>query len=264
MAWALAQGMVGRLWPADLIYIVETNPQTRARWLEQGISVSETAGPTLRQADIVIFAVKPQNMRLAVRDARPYLAPDALVVSIAAGIRSDTLAAWLGATQAPWRRLVRCMPNTAALVNAGTCGLVALADLTESDRSRVTQIFECVGTVTWVADDAALDAVTALSGSGPAYVFLFIEALISGGCNQGLDAQQAHALALATVAGAVRLVAESDQTLAQLRQNVTSPGGTTAAALAVFESGDLRGLVARAMAAAAERACSLGAEAAQA
>lgn len=261
MAWALAQGMISHFFPIVKIHIVETIQKTHRRWLEQDISISEIASQKLCQADIVIFAVKPQDMRQAVRDVRPYLAHDAVVVSIAAGIRSDTLAAWLGTVQIPWRKLVRCMPNTPALVGAGACGLAALVELTERDQSRVTKIFESVGTVVWVDDDVALDAITALSGSGPAYVFLFIEALIAGGCSQGLDAKQARTLALATVAGAVHLATESNQTLETLRKNVTSPGGTTAAALAIFESNDLCGLVTRAMAAAAERSRNLAAEA---
>lgn len=262
MTWALAQGMANRICPPGHIHIVEINVDAHARWQAQGMHVYGASGAHLQQADIVILSVKPQHMRGVVREIRPYLAANALVVSIAAGIRSDTLAGWLGDVGAPWLRLVRCMPNTPALVGAGACGLSALADVTVQDRDRVTQIFESVGTVTWVADDAAIDAVTALSGSGPAYVFLFIEALIAGGQAQGLDTDQARQLALATLAGATRLAAESSETPAQLRRDVTSQGGTTAAALAVFEAADLRGLVADAMAAAAERSRSLASEAA--
>ena len=264
MAWALAQGMAGRVCPADHIQIVEIKQDAHARWRAQGMHVSASADSAVAGADIVILAVKPQNMREVAQGVRPHLADDALVVSIAAGIRSDTLAAWLGATDAPWRKLVRCMPNTPALVGAGACGLTASADVTQADRDIVTRIFESVGVVTWVTDDAAIDAVTALSGSGPAYVFLFIEALIAGAQAQGLDAEQSRALALATLAGATRLATGSDETPAQLRQNVTSKGGTTAAALAVFDARDLRGVVADAMAAAAERSRTLAAEAARA
>ncbi|MBJ7263093.1 MAG: pyrroline-5-carboxylate reductase [Burkholderiaceae bacterium] len=263
MAWALALGMADRICSPNQIHIVEINRDTRARWQAQGMHVYDAPGPHLALADIVVLSVKPQNMREVVNSIRPYLTEDTLVVSIAAGIRSDTLAAWLGTPQTPWLKLVRCMPNTPALVGAGASGLAALAGVTAQDRDRVTKIFESVGAVIWVADDAAIDAVTALSGSGPAYVFLFIESLIAGGIAQGLDAAQARALALATLRGATQLAAESNEPPEKLRHNVTSPGGTTAAALAVFEAANLRGLVGDAMAAAAERSRSLAAEAAK-
>ncbi|MFQ6708522.1 pyrroline-5-carboxylate reductase, partial [Bordetella pertussis] len=146
-----------------------------------------------------VYAVKPQHMREAVAGTRPWLRPDTLIVSVAAGIRADTLAGWLGEPGQPWQRLVRCMPNTPALVGAGMTGLAALPGVTPQDRELAGQLLTSVGEVVWVDGDAGLDAVTALSGSGPAYVFLFIEALIAGGRAVGLTDEQARQLALGTL-----------------------------------------------------------------
>ncbi|SUV84695.1 pyrroline-5-carboxylate reductase [Bordetella pertussis] len=187
-----------------------------------------------------VYAVKPQHMREAVAGTRPWLRPDTLIVSVAAGIRADTLAGWLGEPGQPWQRLVRCMPNTPALVGAGMTGLAALPGVTPQDRELAGQLLTSVGEVVWVDGDAGLDAVTALSGSGPAYVFLFIEALIAGGRAVGLTDEQARQLALGTLAGATRLAAQSDEPPAVLRERVTSKGGTTAAALDVYAQGDFR------------------------
>lgn len=259
MAAALAAGMADRILPAGNIHVVEINAAAHAAWQARGASVSATPDEVLARADIWIFAVKPQVMRDVVAACKPWLRDKTLAVSIAAGVRSDTLAEWLGETGAPWSRLVRCMPNTPALVGAGATGLAALPGVLAADREQVEAIMGAVGTTVWVDDDAGLDAVTAVSGSGPAYVFLFIEALIAGGVKVGLTADQARELALATVAGATKLAAESDETPATLRERVTSKGGTTAAALAAFNKADFTGIVATAVAAAAERSRELAA-----
>ncbi|MYZ44518.1 pyrroline-5-carboxylate reductase [Schauerella aestuarii] len=259
MAAALAAGMADRILPAGNIHVVEINTAAHAAWQARGVSVASAPDHMLAQADIWIFAVKPQVMRDVVAACKPWLRDKTLAVSIAAGVRSDTLAEWLGEAGAPWSRLVRCMPNTPALVGAGATGLAALPGVSAADRDQVEAIMGAVGTTVWVDDDAGLDAVTAVSGSGPAYVFLFIEALIAGGVKVGLTAGQARELALATLAGATRLAAESDETPATLRERVTSKGGTTAAALAAFEKADFTGIVATAVAAAAERSRELAA-----
>src|SRR5690606_22104394 len=142
---------------------------------------------------------------------------------------------WLGGQGAPHGRVIRCMPNTPALIGAGASGLAALPGVGAADRELATTLLQAVGEVTWVEDDAALDVVTALSGSGPAYVFLMLQALIDGGTALGLSHAQARQLALATLAGATRLAAESDETPEVLRERVTSKGGTTAAAIAVMQ-----------------------------
>ncbi len=260
MAAALAAGLAGKICPADHIHVVEINAAAHQGWRDRGMTVAAAPDAALAQATVWIYAVKPQNMREVVAATRGYLRPDTLVISVAAGIRADTLAAWLGDGQQAWARLVRCMPNTPALVGAGASGLAALPGVSTDDRALAQAMLESVGQVTWVDDDAALDAVTALSGSGPAYVFLFIESLIAGGQALGLTAAQARELALATLAGATRLAAESDDPPALLRERVTSKGGTTAAALAVFEQDGLRDSVARAMQAAARRGHELGEE----
>jgi len=260
MAGALARGLVGTLCRADLIHIVDIDEKTRVAWHERGMSVAAGPDERLAQCKVWVYAVKPQGMREAIIASRPWLRDDTLVVSIAAGIRSDTLATWLGAPDRPWKRLVRCMPNTPSLVGAGASGLTALPGVSDEDRALTTRILASVGEVVWVDGDAALDAVTALSGSGPAYVFRFLEGLIQGGQAVGLSAQQSRQLALATLAGATKLAAQSDDPPAVLRERVTSKGGTTAAALAVFDQEDLVGMTERAMQAAAHRAQALSDE----
>lgn len=263
MAWALAGGLIDRICPAANLHVIDPNDDVRTRWLARGVSVASAPDDTLRGADVWIYAVKPQSLRQVAQSTRDFLRTDTLVVSIAAGVRGDTLAQWLGEPGHPRQNLVRCMPNTPALVGAGATGIAALPDVSDQDRALVGDIFSAVGEVVWVADDAALDAVTALSGSGPAYVFLFIESLIAGGQALGLSAGQSRQLALATVAGATQLAAQSEDSPATLRQNVTSKGGTTAAALTVFQQSDLGGLVAAAMKAACARSAELARDAQQ-
>jgi len=263
MAWALAGGLADRICPAANIHVIDINADTRARWQARGMSVAAAADDALARADVWIYAVKPQGLREVADATRPFLRPETLVVSIAAGIRGDTLAQWLGEPGHPLTNLVRCMPNTPALVGAGATGIAALAGVSEQSRALVQAIFSAVGEVVWVADDAALDAVTALSGSGPAYVFLFIESLIKGGEALGLTSAQARQLALATLAGATRLAAESTDSPATLRQNVTSKGGTTAAALDVFAQAGLTDIVGAAMKAACDRSAALARDAQQ-
>jgi len=260
MAAALANGLAGQLCPASAIHVLEINPAAHAAWAERGMTVSGEPDERLARARVWVYAVKPQHMREAALATRAWLRPEVLVLSIAAGIPSDALARWLGEPGRPWQRLVRCMPNTPALVGAGASGLAALPGATEADRELATRLLESVGIVAWVDGDAGLDAVTALSGSGPAYVFLFLEALMQGGRDLGLDAAQSRALALATLAGAAKLAAESSETPDVLRQRVTSKGGTTAAALDVLEQGDFTALVGRAMDAADRRAAELARE----
>lgn len=201
-------------------------------------------------ADAVILAVKPQVMQGVAESLQPALAHGPLILSIAAGIASAQLDAWLGGGRA----IVRAMPNTPALVGSGATGLFANALVDERQRGMAERIMRCVGLVHWCAKEDELDAITGLSGSGPAYVFLFMEALEEGGVALGLDPKVARLLALQTVFGAAKLALESDDPPAALRARVTSPGGTTQQAIEVFESGKLRELVAQAMKASARRA----------
>jgi len=260
MAGALARGLAGHLYDASAIHIIDINADICAAWRQAGMSVSDGPDERLAQCQVWVYAVKPQGMRETALATRAWLREDTLVISIAAGIRADSLAQWLGEPGQPWTRVVRCMPNTPALVGAGVSGLAALPDVNEADRTLATRILTSVGEVVWVNDDAALDAVTALSGSGPAYVFRFLEGLIQGGQAVGLSAKQARQLALATLAGATKLAAQSEDPPAVLRERVTSKGGTTAAALAVFDQEDLVGMTGRAIQAAASRAVALSDE----
>lgn len=259
MASALAAGLVGRRVAPTQIHVVDINQAAQAAWKERGVSVSGVADERLSACDVWVYAVKPQVMREVVAQTKRWL-NDSLIISIAAGIQLDVLAKWLGADNAVWQRVVRCMPNTPALIGAGVSGLAGMPSLTESDRSLASELLGSVGDVVWVNDDAALDAVTALSGSGPAYVFLFLQALIDGAISLGLDAQQARSLALGTLSGATRLAAESTETPDVLRARVTSPGGTTAAALQVMLDHNLPGIIQTAMQQAAKRATELGQE----
>jgi len=260
MAAALASGLAGKVCPAGNIHVIDINQDGHAAWQARGMTTATAPDEALARCRVWVFAVKPQNMKDVVASTRQWLQDDTLVVSVAAGIRADTLAGWLGSPDAPFKRLVRCMPNTPALVGAGITGLAALDGVSEADRELAATLLASVGQVVWVADDAALDGVTALSGSGPAYVFLFLEALVAGGLKVGLTEAQAKQLALGTLAGATKLASESTEPLAVLRERVTSKGGTTAAALAAFGDAGLTGIVEDAMAAAARRSRELAEE----
>lgn len=260
MASALGAGMAGKICPPQNFHIVDINTAAHAPWLARGATAATAPDERLAGCNVWFYAVKPQYMRDAVEASRPWLRDGTLVVSVAAGIRGDVLADWLGGSASPWRKLVRCMPNTPALVGEGVTGMLALPGVAEAERALAQAMLASVGKVVWVDDDAAIDAVTALSGSGPAYVFRFLEALIEGGLKVGLTAAQARELALSTLSGATRLARESQDPPAVLRERVTSKGGTTAAALKVFEDADFMGLVARAMQAAAERSRELADE----
>ncbi|HLU19461.1 MAG TPA: pyrroline-5-carboxylate reductase [Pusillimonas sp.] len=259
MASALASGLIGKRCGASDVHVVDIDEQALSRWREQGVSTASAADETLSTRRVWIFAVKPQVMKETVAQCKPFLRPDTLVISIAAGIESSTLAGWLG-SGTPWTRLVRCMPNTPALIGAGASGLLALDGVSDDDKAVAQLLFKSVGEYVWVENDTQLDAVTALSGSGPAYVFLFLEAMIKGGLELGLSAEHARKLALATLRGATELAALSPETPAALRERVTSKGGTTAAALAVFESQGFEQTVQAAMRAAFDRAGELASD----
>ncbi len=260
MATALGAGLIGKRCGAHDVHVVDTNAPVLERWAQQGTSVASSPDAALAGRRVWIFAIKPQYMKEAVQSCRPFLQDDTLVISVAAGISSATLSQWLGVPGQPWTRLIRCMPNTPALIGAGASGLLAAPGVSEDDKLLAQQLLRAVGEVVWVASDNEIDAVTALSGSGPAYVFLFIDALIQGGVKLGLSEDQARTLALATLTGATQLAALSHESLAVLRERVTSKGGTTAAALAVFEDKQFVDVVQAAMQAAAERAAGLSGE----
>lgn len=261
MASALSAGLIGKRCAASDVLVIDPNESVRQHWQDQGTFVaSSVVGSTLAEQRIWVFAVKPQHMKDVVLQCQPYIQPNTLVISVAAGIASKDIAHWLAKDGQPHQRVIRCMPNTPAFIGCGATGLMALEAVDNSDKQIAEMLFKTVGEFVWVADDAAIDAVTALSGSGPAYVFLFLESLIQGGIDQGLSAEQAKKLAFATVSGATELAALSPLALPQLRANVTSEGGTTAAALQVFAEQHFSTIVQQAMSAAKDRAVQLAKE----
>lgn len=256
MATALIGGMLGKGFAADDIGVVELRAEGRDALAQQfGVRTHAALDVDALACDILLLAVKPQQMRDALAPARGKLDRQ-VVVSIAAGLRLADIARWLGGHE----RLVRCMPNTPALIGAGVTGLYASPSVSVAEREAVGRVLGAVGRTVWVDDEARMDAVTAISGSGPAYVFHFIEALEAAGTQLGFDAATARELAIGTVLGAAQLAAQSDDAPAVLRERVTSKGGTTAAALAQMGKDDLMGLVARAVAAAEARGKTLGDE----
>lgn len=222
-----------------------------------GVQAFERGQDAVAGASLWLLAVKPQMMRAACAPlAAAAQAQKPLVVSIAAGIPVARLQAWLGGDLA----VVRCMPNTPALLGAGVTGLFAAAQVDPDGRQRAQDLLASAGATVWVAEEALVDAVTAVSGSGPAYVFALAEAMASAAVAEGLPAADAHTLVVHTLLGAGRMLAESGEAPAELRRRVTSPGGTTQAALEAFQAGGFDALVARAVRAARERAAALAAE----
>ena len=228
MASALIGGLQNNGIPPSEIAVIEINAENRAR-LEREYRVRCYAepDPVSMHCDALVLAVKPQQMRDACLAVKKYLKTQ-LVISIAAGLRLDALSRWLGGHD----RLVRAMPNTPALIGAGVTGLFADPSVDAAGRDAAQSILAAVGSTVWAETEAQMDAVTAISGSGPAYVFHFIEALESAGRSLGFDEAGARRLAIDTVLGAARLAASSEDSPAVLRQKVTSKGGTTEAALA--------------------------------
>jgi pyrroline-5-carboxylate reductase len=253
MAEAMIGGMLKHGFAGQDILVAEPGPERRAHLAGQfGVQVEESAAETLA-VDVLVLAVKPQILR-EVLSGLPGLAPETCVLSIAAGVRAGDISRWLSGHAA----VVRAMPNTPALVGAGIAGLYALAGAAAEQRERAGQVLKAVGQTVWVADEAQIDAVTAISGSGPAYVFLFIEALEAAAIELGLAADAARALALQTVYGAAALAVQDGSEPAVLRARVTSKGGTTERGIAVLEEHGVRAAVAAAGRAAAARAKELG------
>ena len=254
MASALIGGLIAKAIPASDITVLEIDPQGRERLRGQfGVAVAAAVDEAELPVDVLVLAVKPQQMQAALAPLAGRLGAT-LVISIAAGLRIADLARWLGGH----RRIVRCMPNTPALIGAGITGLYADPAVDAAGREAARLVLSAVGSVVWVESEARMDAVTAISGSGPAYVFHFIEALEAAGGSLGLDAATARKLAIDTVLGAARLAAESADAPGVLRQRVTSPGGTTAAALEVMRERGFMALIDAAVAAAAARGHELG------
>jgi pyrroline-5-carboxylate reductase len=255
MASAILGGLLQQGLPANSVEVVEPFEPARERLKAQfGISALAVAGPQLARAGLVVWAVKPQTFKEAAAQARPYVG-QALHLSVAAGIRSDSIAAWLGT-----ERIVRSMPNTPALVGQGMTGLFARPAVEATDRAWVEQVIATTGQSLWVEAEAHLDAVTALSGSGPAYVFMFLEAMMQAGAEMGLSREQAKRLAIATFAGSAQLARDAHEPPEVLRERVTSKGGTTYAAITSMQADGLPQAFIKAMHAARTRAGELGDE----
>lgn len=254
MASALIGGLVERGADAAAIKVVDLLPESCRRLVERfGVRAVTAIDDAFIDCDLLVLSVKPQQMRDAIAPLSGRLTGQ-LVVSIAAGLRLDDLSRWLGGHH----RLVRCMPNTPALIGAGVSGLYADPSVDAAGREAAESVMQAVGSVAWVGRESLIDAVTAVSGSGPAYVFHFIEALEAGGRSLGFDEATARRLAIDTVLGAARLAAASDEAPGVLRERVTSKGGTTEAALkSMAESGVFDAIV-RAVAAAEARGRELG------
>jgi pyrroline-5-carboxylate reductase len=257
MARAIIGGLLAKgAAKADEILVVEPDPSARLRLLaEYGVKAIEAPNADLAHAHAVILAVKPQDMREAAGQLAAVVG-DALFITIAAGIRIADLSRWLGGRE----RIVRCMPNTPALVHAGITGLHAPAGLSEQDRGMAERLLGAVGATLWFDDEGDLDAVVAVSGSGPAYVFYAIEALEQAARELGLAEGASRSLALWTFVGATKLAIERGEDPAALRAQVTSKGGTTEAAIAVLDRTGVREGFAEAVRAARARSIEMGDE----
>jgi pyrroline-5-carboxylate reductase len=254
MADALIGGLLKSGLAATQIRAVEVDGAARRRLSDKyRIECTADVRGTIRAGEVVVFAVKPQQMKEAARFAG--LKDNAnLVISIAAGITLASLSRWLGGHA----KMVRAMPNTPALIGAGMTGLYAPPGVSEPEKRQAESILAAVGATVWIPDESLLDAVTAVSGSGPAYVFWFIEQLSNAGVALGLDSGVSKKLALETVLGAGKLAAQSPDSPAALRERVTSKGGTTEAALKAFEEQKLAERFLRAIEAARDRGAELG------
>ncbi|OGB49250.1 MAG: pyrroline-5-carboxylate reductase [Burkholderiales bacterium RIFCSPLOWO2_12_FULL_65_40] len=255
MASAIIGGLIRQGHPAGQIEVVEPWDEARAALRKSfAIEALPAPGPQLARAGIVVWAVKPQTFKDAAAQAREHT-QGALHLSVAAGIRSDSIAQWLGS-----ECIVRTMPNTPALVGKGMSALYARPGVSNAQCQSVEAIMATTGEFLWVESEKQLDAVTALSGSGPAYVFYFLEAMTRAGVGMGLTEPQAHQLAVGTFVGASELARRSDEPPALLRQRVTSKGGTTYAALQSMEAAGVGASFEAAMRAAEQRAHELGDE----
>ena len=254
MATALIGGLLAKGTDARSIAVVEMSPGAREKLgARHPVHVSTAPDAGVQRAEVLVLAVKPQDMRAALASLSGSI-DNKLVVSIAAGVRLDTLSRWLGGH----RRIVRCMPNTPALIGAGITGLYAPAEVGADDRKKAETILAAAGEVVWVKEERLLDVVTAVSGSGPAYVFWLIEQLATYAQSTGIARDDALRLAKHCVLGSARLAAGGNESPEQLRKNVTSKGGTTEAALEVFSQERLAERLRKALDAATKRGGELG------
>ena len=256
MATALIAGLAGQLTAGANIHVVDPNAEQLERLAASyGVGTAQQIDAAAGSCDVIVLAVKPQQMREVAAQLLPQLAgARPLLLSIAAGIRGADLSRWLGGYGA----IVRSMPNTPALIGQGITGMVAMEGVSAAQKAAADDIMKAVGVTVWLGDEALIDPVTAVSGSGPAYVFYFIEAMQQAAQELGLSAEQGKQLALATFTGAAQLAARSPEEVSVLRERVTSKGGTTHAALTSMEQSGVRQAIVEAVKAAARRGRELG------
>ncbi|MDP1606183.1 MAG: pyrroline-5-carboxylate reductase [Rhodocyclaceae bacterium] len=253
MATALIGGLKKQGFSVAGIQVVEPFAEARERLTETfGVRCTESIDAAALNCEVLVLAVKPQQMKEALAAASGKLT-DQLVISIAAGLRLADIGRWLGGQQGSYSKLVRAMPNTPALIGVGITGLYAAATVDREGRGIAEKILAAVGRTLWIEDEALMDVVTAVSGSGPAYVFYFIESLANAGAALGLPEETARLLAVETFLGATRLAEASSDPVSVLRERVTSRGGTTAAALDAFAAADIAAAIAKGVDAAAAR-----------
>lgn len=261
MAQALISGLLGRGAKPEAITVSDPSADIRAQLADKGIKgvdpvgEPEVAKQAVAQADVVLLAVKPQVMKQVVASFADVLKSQ-LVISVAAGLSTDNLSYMLQG----YRNIVRAMPNTPAMIQMGATGLYAGADISENHRQLAYEMMAASGLVMWVEDEEQMHAVTAVSGSAPAYFFYFIESMIAGAMELGLDRKQAAALAMQTALGASQMSIASDETPAELRRKVTSPNGTTQAAIESMQANQIGEHIQQAMRACYERSQALSAE----
>jgi len=253
MAASLIGGLRAKGLDASMIRASDPGEETRKRVsAEHGIETFADNAQAIDGVDVIVLAVKPQAMKIVCEALRPNLQPHQLVVSIAAGITCASMNNWLGA-----QPIVRCMPNTPALLRQGVSGLYATGQVSAGQRQQAEELLSAVGLALWLETEQQLDAVTAVSGSGPAYFFLLIEAMTAAGEKLGLPRETAAQLTLQTALGAAHMAVSSDVDAAELRRRVTSPAGTTEAAIKSFQAGGFEALVEKALGAAAHRSAEM-------
>jgi pyrroline-5-carboxylate reductase len=256
MATALIGGIAGKLTAGSNIHVVDINADALNKLSQQfGVTTAQQIDAAVGRSDVIVLAVKPQQMKEVVAQLQPHVGPQ-LVLSIAAGIRAVDLSRWMNGHSA----IVRTMPNTPALIGQGITGMVAMSGVSKEQHEAADAIMRAVGPTVWLDDEALIDPVTAVSGSGPAYVFYFIEAMQLAAQEMGMTAEQGTQLAIATFVGASQLAAQSPEPVSVLRERVTSKGGTTYAALTSMEGSGVKEAIVRAMKAAAARGKELGEE----
>ncbi len=258
MAQALISGLVSCGVKPDMITVADPSEEARRQLTAKGLNTVDPTADSkaaIIDADVVVLAVKPQVMQAVVSDFADALDKQ-LVISVAAGLSTDLLSAMLGG----YGNIVRAMPNTPAMIQMGATGLYATSHITEEQKQLATAVMEASGLVMWVNSEQQMHAVTAVSGSAPAYVFYFIESMIDGAVALGLDQEQASALAMQTVLGAAKMAIGSDDAPSELRRKVTSPNGTTQAAIESMQENEIGRQIGEAMQACYDRSKALSEE----